>query len=200
MTDTQEPKDDKKVEVVEGKPTVKPVDDGKDQVREKTAAEVLAEAEKGSEEEKVGEALKKRFLLLAEDDPRLRGLLDEFKSAGGEQMAWAHTLEGVKKETDDFIRRVEKGELDQTILTMIADLEYPQVEDDGPDPQAGLEGVNYVREAVAKYNLAHPDKPLQVEIILNSTVAARFQDEVGAEAISTVKKDAVKTLLELIKK
>ena len=164
---------------------------------EKQAAGVLLEAEVGKEEEKVREALEKRFLLLAEDDPRLGSILDEFKSAGGEQMAWAETLDGVKKETDNFISRVENGELDQTILTMIADMEYPET-DAGGGGSNGIEGVRYVRDAVDRYNLAHPDKPLQVEIILNTTSS----DTPGGhiDAVCRDKKGAIKTLLELVKK
>ena len=166
-------------------------------ITERQAAGVLAGVEKGGEEEKIKEALKKRFLLLAEDDPRLESLLDEFKSVGGEQMVQAKTLDGVRKETDDFISRVEQGGLDQTILTMIADLEYPKVRGGVPSSNNGIEGIKYVREAVDTYNLAHPDKPLRVEVILNST-REDMAGRVSADAVSHDKKEAVRKLLEMV--
>lgn len=45
----------------------------------------MLEAESGGEEEKVREAMKKRFVLLAEDDPRLGILEDEARAAGVEE-------------------------------------------------------------------------------------------------------------------
>ena len=143
------------------------------------------------------EALNKRFVLLAEDDPRLSGQLeDQAKAVGVKEMVCAKTLEAVKNGVDDFVRRVEAGELDQTILTMIADLEYPAVKMGGVSARNGIEGIQYVRDAIAKYNLAHPDKPLQSEIILNTSTGIQLP----TEAVSPGKKEAVNALLELIKK
>lgn len=113
-------------------------------------------------------------------------------------MVWAEYLDQVKEGADNFISKVERGELDQTILTMIADLEYPEVENGGGNDRIGVEGIKYVRDAVAKHNFTHPDRFLQVEVILNSI--SRYSGPADAiDAISPGKKEAVKKLLEMIK-
>lgn len=198
MPDTQESKD-KQVETVEGQKVVKLSSDGRNEDQENKAATVLLEAENGEEEKRVREAMKKRFVLLAEDNPELGVKLEkEIKEAGAEEMVWAEYLDKVKEGVDNFISKVERGELDQTILTMIADLEYPYEKYGLGSPDVGVKGIKYVRDAVAKHNLAHSDKPLQVEVILNST--SRYEGPVDAiEAISPDKKEAVKKLLEMIR-
>jgi CheY-like chemotaxis protein len=148
---------------------------------------------------KIREALEKRFVLLTEHDPRVRrSLRREFGEISEEGLFQVYSLEEVKKAVDDFVYQVEKGELDKTILTMITDLEYPNTEDGAPDPENGLNGIAYMREAVAKHNDAYPDKPLQTEVILNSTIST--QHKIDVEAVSPDKSAAVKTLLEMIKK
>lgn len=164
---------------------------------------VLATTQERSPEE-VDAILKDkgRKLIVVEDDIEAHaGIMYTLGKKLGEQaktnLSLAETGEDATKAIDLALQDPQT-----TKITMILDMEFPMTKEGWKTPGSGLKVLTYARDKVKEHNEQHPDKPVSLEVILNSSMVKSAKDagRIGIEnapdlkRFSPEKEKAVETL------
>lgn len=145
-----------------------------------------------------------RTFLIVEDDPRAAGKIAidlRIKRATKDQQADSGvisvaSIEGASTAIDSLIK--EGG---PSKITVILDLEFPFKDDGPPDPGAGYKVLEDITAKIKGWNEAHPDKPVVLEIVMNSSQVRNFEQakKFGAIAFSAKKDQAAEAVADYFK-